>query len=315
MTNSFSSPWINMPPDTQRRVEGETIHNLFWINNTSGRFGLYVSTEDFFSDRLWSISLRGIDVVRASAPTGGGRYTLLLRQNESWEIFALLCRDLVGVAQTQLSSRDLIRRMEVRLRKWQRLLAHDLSSILSVETQMGLFAELSFICDVLGARVGFVGAVQGWCGPDRGKQDFSFDSTAVEIKSYITSKGPTVLISSSHQLWSEKPNLYLAAYAISISETGQTLDELASSIRESLRDDVGALDSFDRKMIDYGYMREIHGEQLSRFMSDRVSIFRIIEGFPRVEPASLAGEITSLNYSIDLARCDRFTVAPEDFVL
>ncbi len=28
MTNSFSSPWINMPPDTQRRVEGETIHNM-----------------------------------------------------------------------------------------------------------------------------------------------------------------------------------------------------------------------------------------------------------------------------------------------
>lgn len=301
-----------MPPDTQRRVEGETIHNLFWINDFSGRFGLYVSTEDFFSDRLWSISLRGIDVVRTPAASGGGRYSLLLRQNENWEIFALLCRDLVGVAQTQISSRDLIGRMEVRLRKWQRLLARDLSSVLSVETQMGLFAELSFMKDVLGPRVGFASSVQGWCGPEKDKQDFSFDTNAIEIKSYITSKGPTVWISSPRQLWSEKPNRYLAAHAISISETGQTLDELSCSIRGQLSENLDALDSFDKKLIDYGFIKEIHAEQSSRFICDRVSIFRVIDGFPRVDPASLSGEITALTYSIDLARCNRFAISQED---
>ncbi len=313
--DSAINPWANMPPETQRRVEGETIHDLFWIMDASGRVGLYVSTDEFFSERSWRLSLRGIDVIRAPSSSGGGRYTLLLRENENWEIFALLCQDLVGVAQQRLSSRHLIGRMEMRLRKWQRLLAHDVSSVLSVEMQMGLFAELCFMADVLASRVGLNSAVLGWRGPERDKQDFCFDMATIEVKSYVTSKGPTIRISSANQLWSEKPNLYLAAYAISISENGKTIDDLYVSLRDSLMDDVAVLESLDLKLAEYGYVRRIHADHLIQFANDRLNIYRVLDGFPRINPATVSGEIVSLNYSIDLSRCDRFSVPLEEVTL
>lgn len=304
-----------MPIETQRRVDGATIHNLFWINDARGRYGLYVETNEYFSARAWDLSLRGIDVIRQPGPNGGGQYFLVLRENDNWEIFALVCADLVAVAQAHLTERRLIGHMERRLRKWQGLLQRDIARALPIELQMGLFSELTFLINILTPLIGVRPSVKKWQGPEGDKQDFGFDRLGIEIKSYITTKGPIVWISSIHQLWSEKERLHLAAYGLSISEKGETVHDLVMKLGSLIGDDILLRDELEAKLGLYGYIPPIHSENLSGFLQDSLHIYNVVDDFPRVAITAIAAEITAMKYSIDLGRCSRFEFPITDLKL
>ena len=151
--------------------------------------------------------------------------------------------------------------------------------------------------------------ILSWVGPEFDKQDFLLENSVIEIKSYCTSKGPIVHISSPYQLYSEKLPLYLITCGLTETENGRTIEDLAISIKQILENEaVDFLDVFDTKLAEYGYFSEVSIEPLNNFIIDSIKIFSIEEEFPRIVPHKIKSQITALKYSVDLSKCTEFEV-------
>jgi hypothetical protein len=303
------NPWDGMPSNSKRRIEQWSERNLFWITDIKGAYGFNIKSSKPFDDRSTKLRLKGIHIGKRNTDDGSD-FFLVLARNEDWQLFQVLCSDLISAATNATTDRSMVSAIEARLRRWQQLLKSDVHRQLTTETQMGLFSELLCMRDVIAPKIGLESAVKKWGGPDSDKQDFVCDASAVEVKSYSSSKGPTVMISSAQQLWSDKPAVYLVAYGLSPSDSGETVAELDEEIRNSLGDeDVKEL--FEAKVGQYGFVPELNTGELIKFVADARRFYSVCESFPRINPGLLAGEITSVKYSIDLSRCGRFEVTDD----
>jgi hypothetical protein len=305
------NPWAGMPSNSKRRIEEWSERNLFWITDIKGAYGFNIQSSEPFDDSSAKLRLKGIDICKRNNDAGAD-FFLVLSKNDDWQIFQVLCSDLISAAINTKSDRAMISAIEARLRRWQQLLKSDLQRQLTIETQMGLFSELLCLRDVIGPQIGLGNAVRKWGGPDSDKQDFVCDASAVEVKSYVSSKGPTVTISSAQQLWSDKESLYLVAYGLSQSDTGETVEDLDKEILVLLERDDDARELFEAKVGRYGFVPELNIGELVMFVSDARRFYLISESFPRINPGLLAGEIAAVRYVVDLARCSRFEVAQND---
>ncbi len=312
--NDLLDPWKGLAPYTMRRVSEITERNLFWIRDANGAHGFLVQSNKRFIDSSKVMKLYGIDVIKKNARTGGELY-LILREPDDWEIFLIVCKDLIAHAIGSENDATMAEKVEERLKRWQKLLSlarHKLTP----EVQMGLFAELQALQDILVPRIGLGQAVRSWVGPDAEMQDFLLDSAALEVKCYKVTKGDRVTISSAHQLTSDKAHLYLVAYSVTPSDNGLSVDSLAGSIKAEL--DRNGLDEekvdFEEKLAKYGYFFGFQNENLSRFLIDNLQAFEVRETFPRLVPAQVASEIISVKYVLDLSRCRDFSVPVSELV-
>ena len=64
MTDKLLNPWLNMLPDSVRRVDSEIIHNLFWMIDQKGDYGFYLKTSEEFKNIEIDIKLRGISLIK-----------------------------------------------------------------------------------------------------------------------------------------------------------------------------------------------------------------------------------------------------------
>jgi len=306
--NSISNPWLNVAPSTMRRISEATERNLFWIRDVSGAYGFLVQSNRPFIDTSKIVQLFGIDVIKKNAGEGGELY-LVLRETDDWEIFLAVCRDLISHAIGSENDNAMAEKIEERLKRWQKLLAFARTK-LTPEIQMGLFAELRTLHDLLIPRIGLGRAVRSWVGPEADRQDFLLDSAALEVKCYKASKGDRVTVSSAHQLASDKPHLYLVIYGVTPSDRGLSVASLADSINTEL-DLNGLTDEkldFEDKLAKFGYFFKLQPENLSTFLVDTLKSFEVRHGFPRLVPSQVASEIVSVKYVLDLSRCREFSI-------
>ena len=174
---------------------------------------------------------------------------------------------------------------------------------------MGLFTELICLRDFVIKKVGVKQAINSWVGPESDKQDFLLEDAAIEVKSHRTSKGAFAFISSYHQLNREKEPLYLFSYALTSAENGKSVEDIAQNIRTLVPEDsIEIIDTFEYKLIEYGYIPELVKEPLQRFIVDRVKAYHISNGFPRISITELKSQIIDIKYVIDLSKCDSFEV-------
>ena len=308
------NPWAGMPSNSRRRIEEWSERNLFWITDIKGAYGFNIRSSKPFDDSSTKLRLKGIDIGKRNSDDGAD-FFLVLSRTEDWQIFQVLCSDLISAAVKAESDRAMISAVETRLRRWQQLLKSDLQKQLTIETQMGLFSELLCLRDVIAPQIGLGSAVRKWGGPDSDKQDFVCDSSAVEVKSYSSSKGPTITVSSAQQLWSDKENLYLIAYGLSRSDTGKTIDDLNREILKLLEADEDVKELFEGKVGQYGFVPEFNTGELFRFAADGRRFYHVFGSFPRIDPGLLASAITSVRYSIDLGRCTPFEFSEDGVFL
>ncbi|ACT48749.1 conserved hypothetical protein [Methylotenera mobilis JLW8] len=306
MTN-LTLPWEGMPESSRRRISTITNHNVYWITDLEGRCGIFIKSRSEFANVKTSISLNGIDLIKRNS-TGTGELILLLNDIKDAPIFNKICEDLISSIEQHENNDAMIIGVEVRLQRWQELLRKGHSNVMSVELQMGLFSELVFLKDYLSRELNIESAIISWVGPEFDKQDFLFDSAIVEVKSYRTSKGQLVDISSKQQLYSEKQPLFLVTFGLTRSEAGQTVEDIVSEILELLAPvSKLTLDVFNTKLINYGYIPELKNEPYVGFIIDKTRFFSIGEGFPRI-PFDIPLEIVKLGYTIDLSLCNAFEV-------
>lgn len=307
MTNL--NPWAAMSVSSQRRIDFETQHNLFWVKDFNGNYGFCLQSKNGFTIDENTIKLRGISVLKRNTNKNIVELFLILNKQEEWEIFLALCEDLVTATKKYDSDIKMITAVENRLNRWQQLLKQERNQELTIEKQMGLFSELLCLWDFVAKKAGIKQAISSWGGPESDKQDFLLDDAVIEVKSHRTSKGDFAHISSYQQLNSEKDPLYLFSYALTSSENGLSIEDISRSIRELLiGESIETIDLFERKLIEYGFIPELIKEPLQKFILDKLKVFYVSETFPKISIKDIKPQIATVKYIIDLSQCNEFEV-------
>ncbi len=308
MTEKLVNPWLKMLPDSVRRVDSKIAHNLFWMLDQAENYGFYLKTAKDFKSTEIDIRLRGITLIKRNYENCGELFLILNRQND-WELFFSVCKDIISICATYSTNEEMVVAVENRLKRWQAFLMQNTEVSLSLIMQMGLFAELMFLIDILIPKRGASAAIIAWGGPESDRQDFSLTDIAIEIKSYKTSRSPKVSISSTHQLFTDTKPLFLIAYGLTEAENGQSIADLINELDLLISSEsISIIQLFERKLIEFGYMPGMTYDVMYKFAVDSLRGFIVEKDFPRILPHQTSREIIAVNYTIDLQLCTRFEI-------
>jgi hypothetical protein len=199
------------------------------------------------------------------------------------------------------------------VRRWKNFLSGK-AQRLSMEEVRGLFAEITFLLELLDHGVSSVDATTAWRGPDRSHQDFIFGNVAVEVKSLAGTERSAVRISSEDQLESLNDQLFLRIYRLSDltdAQGSRSLNDIVAHAAAAL-DEAAAADEFDRKLATYGYVPLPDYDQ-PHFVASEVRTYLVDKPFPRLVRSGLPAGLDRVSYDIHLEaieafRCDDLAV-------
>jgi hypothetical protein len=266
-------------------------------------------------------SCRGLELfARRLSGDGADEATLgvTLKEPRFADVFTALAEDLARRVTEAGSAAAQVKTLLRQLARWQKFLAATAEG-LSVEEQRGLFGELHVLRAHLVPALGSLPAVNGWTAPNAAHQDFQFATGAVEVKTTVAKQPQSVRITSERQL-DDTGIAALFLHVVVLDErevdaghgvAGETLPALVEDLRRRLQEEAGALETFDDRLLDTGYL-DAHAPRYEgrRFSLRRDLIFRIGRGFPRVVECDLPEGVGDVSYALSLAACREFSVAP-----
>jgi hypothetical protein len=307
MINS-NNIWLNLHHGSSRRIDSKSQFNIFWICDERGRYGLRIGFSGILGENEFIDKIKGVQIIKSIRKDQGSDLYLVLNEANDWNIFYSFCSDLIDTCEKCTTEVELIAKLSKRVRRWQYFLSESKLLSMTEIQQMGLFAELQFLKEILLPNLQSGDAILSWVGCDFDKQDFSLLNSLVEVKSYISSKGSTVKISSLHQLVSDIKPLFLFAFGLTKTNNGVRIIDVIHEINECLSDD--NKDLFAQKLAQYGYIEGVTEEPFYRFNLDNVRAFAVTEDFPRIIPNQIKEQIVDVQYALDLQRCQNFRVEP-----
>ena len=243
------------------------------------------------------------------------------RQTVEIELKDLLYEDIFVKFATNAVSR--IRRLEEnqeaaqalvrRLRTWKNAFKGQKPSGLSKAAQIGLYGELKMLETFLGIGVGYLASVKAWTGAEGGPQDFQIDGIAIEVKTLVQAEPQRFKISSARQLDETFFNALLIAHhkAHRQKDSGQTLPEIVSEIRENISDDIAALEQFEDKLVLAKYLDSDAGiyEEYGYGIVE-TSYYRVRPGFPKITESQLPLGIGKVTYVLEASACEEYSIDP-----
>ncbi|MDR3300863.1 MAG: PD-(D/E)XK motif protein [Candidatus Accumulibacter sp.] len=298
-------PWDDIAvPDTDfnvRQVSEKAAVPCFWGRDASGACLFIVELEGNHAVqyRRNAITARGIDVDLRGEGRGRQRLVLTLGQQVDRDLFAGFCHTLVSVLEQATDSASSLAVALTHIRRWKNFLSGH-NQRLSSEEVRGLFAELTFLLDLID-RQPATDAIEAWHGSERSHQDFVFGNTAVEIKSLSGAERSTVRVSSEDQLESLNDRLFLRVYRLSHLENAKgarSLNEVVATVQGKLND-AEASEAFDRKLATCGYV-PLPDYDTPCFVVSNVHSYRVEGGFPRLMRSQLPPGIANVSYDIKL---------------
>lgn len=301
-----TSPWddIAVPGSdfNVRRVVGNTAVPCFWGRDAGGAclFIVELHGDHAAQYRKNAVTVNGIDIDLRAGDQGQQRLILALERQIDRDLFEGLCRTLASSLEHAADSASSLAVSLTHVRRWKTFLAGR-SQHLSAEEVRGLFAEITFLLELVDRKMSSNAAVEAWLGPERSHQDFIFGNTAIEIKSLSGKEKNTVRISSEDQLESLNDTLFLRIYRLSnlTDATGaRSLNEIVTTAHARL-DEADAIEELDRKLAAHGYAPLPDYDQ-PRFVVSEVHSYRIGDRFPRLMRSQLPEGIASVAYDIRL---------------
>jgi hypothetical protein len=315
MTSMSTNPWEDIAPGSEKLISRHSKYELYWGVERNGDYALYIPITDPKNLPKTNVSIKHLEInIYEDSFPGLYVWVIVLRSKEQWTIFKKLCEDLCSISEAALSEKTMITYLLLRLRNWQDLLSRDIKDFSFIK-QMGLYSELKVLIDIIAPKVGLAKAVSSWVGGEKDKQDFLLDNCALEVKSYRTTKGEVVQISSKEQLYTEKEYLYLVSCALTKSDSGDTIFDLISQIKERLNEalEFSMVDLFENKLINYGYSSVlVKEEELASFIIDSTYTYKVDDQFPRIISSKVPLEIVSVKYQLDLSSCKDFMIKETD---
>ena len=232
--------------------------------------------------------------------------------------------DLLGVALAhELKSEErpsnIVRR---ELGRWRRFWSDLPSPVLSWEEQLGLFAELWFMCTWLYPRIGAALAIARWRGPFGGRHDFEWPARGVEVKGTASQRGRVHHINGIDQLKApEDGRLFL--FSVKLRETASahnSLPLLIEACRQPILNDPDALSLFENALARFGYS-DSHAAVYASLTLEVTGemLFEVTESFPKITSetigtASLAG-IEYVEYDLNLTGFEHLAMTAEPAIL
>ena len=243
------------------------------------------------------------------------------RQTVEIELKDLLYEDIFVKFATNAVNR--IRRLEEnqeaaqalvrRLRTWKNAFKGEKPSGLSKAAQIGLYGELKMLETFMGIGVGYLASVKAWTGAEGGPQDFQIDGIAIEVKTLVQAEPQRFKISSARQLDETFFNALLIAHhkAHRQKDSGQTLPEIVSEIRENISDDLAALEQFEDKLVLAKYLDSDAGiyEEYGYGIVE-TSYYRVRPGFPKITESQLPLGIGKVTYVLEASACEEHSIDP-----
>ena len=108
---------------SQRRVDANNKYDFFWIVGDRGNYGLYLRLNIAIDIIDLIDNIKGISIYRGAAGENMSGIFIVLNNNEDWELFIVLCKDLINIAESCKNEHLLLNRLNNRLHRWQRLLS------------------------------------------------------------------------------------------------------------------------------------------------------------------------------------------------
>ena len=150
--------------------------------------------------------------------------------------------------------------------------------------------------------------IDAWTGPAFSDQDYDFGRIRVEVK-MTTSKNPVLAITSERQL-RDNPDttLYLILYTADTSRgAGLSLPDLVVRIRSALS--AGRLtELYADKLTLAGYNAADEEFYMQTYIVNRQRLFRVTDGFPRIQTDDLPSGVRDVAYKIELPACEPYRV-------
>lgn len=238
-----------------------------------------------------------------------GDWSLLFRleRSELTSIFALLCEDMMGCTRGIKNNISPMKFVGNRLKNWRRLLEDANLRLLSLDEIRGLFGELFVFQKYFLPELGPAMSINAWGGPHGADQDFQFSDSVCEVKT-VYPGGMAITISSEKQLFSTLPKFSLHVLTLENNEEqGISLNSMIELVRSDLFSHTESLEKFDALLAQMNYIRrEEYDSPHLRITYENT--YEVIDGFPRLTPASLPLGISKIRYSINLAHCEHFKV-------
>lgn len=204
------------------------------------------------------------------------------------------------------------------LDKWRLFWGKTPARILSLDEQIGLFAELYFLSHWLIPRMTPTQAVAQWRGPFGSRHDFETLGVSVEVKATQSTRGRIHTIHGLDQLAPpEAGRLFLFSLVVR-AELGasHSLPDLVASCRTQITMDATAVRQFEQALAEAGYSAKQEDEYAGlRLRIVDEGLFRVEDDFPRLTAASLANGLPTglehVDYVVNLTGFEHLMIASD----
>lgn len=313
-----NNPWANLKQLNNGldsiRVDPKSKFDFFWTISRDGQYQFFIDHSNLEDWSAKKITLSGIDIQQFRT-SKKFRIALSLNEASDWDIFYILCDDLVHASENIQEEKAMLNIVYNRLLRWQKLFRKFGRKILSDAEQQGLIGELYFLKYYLLNTFSEIEALSFWKGPHGEQQDFGLGSMTVEIKSKQGTSAPHIQISSIDQLESQLKDGFL--FVVTLNTASHTannafcLNEIISEIKYSLLNP-NDIDTFENLLTEAGYM-ELSEYSEKYYLVSKESVYTITEGFPRLIAQDLPAGIISVQYKIDIKECRPFEISLDHF--
>lgn len=305
------NPWAGLPAGSNGelaalRAEPGSRINMFWVRRPNGSYAIRFRLPGCAGASPDLPNLRGIETFWIVET---GDLQLVLGNSGDWEIFATLCRDLIGVAGRSQSDGEALDVLGLRLARWQRLLMRGGARLLDEREIRGLFGELVFLRDELMGRFGPQG-LRMWQGPEGMPQDFAAGKWLFEIKAHLVGSADKVHISSPEQLWAEPgiPLFMVVVRLARVQDPAASLPALISDVRTRLMQDPALEEMLDERLAQVGYL-PLPDYEHHCYDAVGTTFYSVGDAFPRLSRASVVPGLEDVRYSLALNACAGYQAA------
>ena len=246
------------------------------------------------------------DVIIVEQGKHNNIYTLRFSLNnpELLEYFCTFCQDLLDSTATAKNDDDAYNILSARYFSWKKLFRPN-SAKMSDSEIMGLIGELLFLHDYMIPQWGIEKSLDSWMGPEKTHKDYSTESFWYEIKAVSAGK-ESIRISSIEQLDGDDEG-YLAVYCLekmSPSFSGIKLNGLVQNLMTKM----GTLSNRETFMSKLSLYNYDFSPEYDNFVYTNVgfSMFRVLEGFPRLCRKNIPNAINKIQYDLFLSELEEY---------
>jgi hypothetical protein len=197
---------------------------------------------------------------------------------------------------------------------WRRFWSAPPESGLTLEQEIGLFAELWFLRFWLIPRAGAAEAIRRWRGPFGSRHDFEWPGRSVEVKATTSSRGLVHRINGLDQL-QEPENGFLLLFSLRVRAeggAGNTLPVLVKSCSEAIAPAADVFNAFETTLAASGYSpATVAGRDDLRLRVIEEHLYNVRDDFPRMTSATLhqIRGVERIDYDINLAGFEHLRIA------